>query len=419
MQRVAFYSALGMLLVKIAVLPELLFSVFHVNTYLLYLVGPPAMVGGLLSGAVGRTMKYRSAWYWLGFSVCLGLSIPFSSWVGGSVGEYKDYVLYSLPFLFVIGGLVSRWGDVRGVFYTIAVAGLLDILAARLFATEENGRMDMLGSSGTIGNSNDLASHLVLVLPFLLFVMMDRRRNPFIRYSLLLPAMYGGYVILGTASRGALIALVAMWLFSVFKAAPRQRLAAIAFAVAAVIALPVLLGHSAQSRLSSLLGGDHVEARASEESRSYLLKMSILYTIKHPVFGVGLAQFSNFEGGSAKKEGKIGNWHETHNAFTEVSSENGVPALVFFVMAIGGAFLLVNQTYRRARAGGFPEIANACFCYLMAMVGYMVTITFLANAYRFYLPVMVGLAIAMRSSAEREMSMKAPARTVRGLAPAR
>ena len=38
------------------------------------------------------------------------------------------------------------------------------------------------------------------------------------------------------------------------------------------------------------------------------------------------------------------------------------------------------------------------------MVGFLTSITFLSSAYRFYLPAMIGLAIALRTTAEREMS---------------
>jgi len=150
------------------------------------------------------------------------------------------------------------------------------------------------------------------------------------------------------------------------------------------------------------------------------LKQSLIYTMQHPMFGVGLGQFSNYEGQQSLAAGKVGNWHETHNAFTQVSSECGIPALIFFVLGIGSALLSVNRIYRRARRDGYKEIANASFCYLLSMVGFMVSITFLANAFRFYLPAMIGLAIALSTAAEREMSggrLSEPARTVGWVGP--
>ena len=54
-QKLAFRAGLAMLFVRITVLSDILFSVLHVNTYLLYLVGPPAILGTFVTGAIGRT----------------------------------------------------------------------------------------------------------------------------------------------------------------------------------------------------------------------------------------------------------------------------------------------------------------------------------------------------------------------------
>jgi O-antigen ligase len=297
------------------------------------------------------------------------------------------------------------FSEAKAVFTTIGAAGVVIVSAASLFAKEQSGRVAMGSASGTIGNSNDLASHLIFVLPFILYIAMDRRRAFLIRVSMFVPAAYALRTILGTASRGALIALAGAFLFTVLWAPAKQRVAAIAIALLLGISAPIFLRGNAASRLESLFGGQHEEAQESEDSRSYLLKQSLIYTIQHPIAGIGLGQFPNYEGQQSINAGKVGNWHETHNSFTQVSSECGLPALVFFVLGIGGAFLSVNRTYRKARREGYPEIVNACFCYLLSMVGFMISITFLANAFRFYLPLMIGLSIALTATAKREMSL--------------
>jgi O-antigen ligase len=404
LRKLAFRAGLGLLFVMVAVLPELLASILHINTYLLYIVAPPAIFGAVFTGGLGRTLQHRAGWMWVGFFCCMMISVPFSSWMGDSFGNLKGYAEFSLPLLFTIGGLTLNFREVRSTFYAIGAGGLIVISAARLFAAEDHGRIDMTSASGTIGNSNDLASHLILVLPFLLFIGMDRRRAAVIRYSMIVPAAYAFWIIFGTASRGAVIALVASFLFVLVRGSAKQRVAALAVGAILAVSIPFLIRGNAADRLASMVGGKHVEAEESEEARSYLLKQSLLYTVQHPIFGIGLRQFANYEGKVSLAAGKIGNWHQTHNSFTQVSSECGIPALIFFVLGIGSAFLSVNRTYRKARREGYPEIANACFCYLLSMVGYVVSIAFLSNAYRFYLPAMIGLAIALSTTAEREMS---------------
>ncbi len=406
LQRLAFFFGLATIFAKIAVLPELLVTFLHVNTYLLWIVSPPALFGALFTGAIGKTLRHKSGRLFLWFFLWMLISLPFSSWVGGSVPEFRFYFQNTFVLLFVVGGLTVVWGEVRSTFITIGAAGIFIIGAARFLALNgDDGRLQMASASSTIGNENDLASHLIFVLPFVLYLALDQRINRAIRCLLAIPIAYGVFVIFATASRGGLISLFVCFLFVLFRGSARQRMSAVIVGGVLVLAIPILLsGTNALDRLGSLFGGQHEEAKESGDARDYLLRQSIIYTFKHPVFGIGMDQFPNYEGKMSVSAGITGNWHETHNSVTQVSSELGVPAMIFFVMAIGTAMASVNRIYGRARREGYTDIANASFCYLLSMAGYLTSIIFLSNAYRYYLPVMIGLAVALTLSAQKEMS---------------
>jgi len=173
LRRIVFLFGLAFIFSTIAILSELLYYILHINTYVLYLVGLPALLGVLIVGAVPRTYRNRMAWYWTGFLFCILASVPFSSWTGDSAAFAINYIRFDFPLLFVAGGLAMGWKEVRSIFRTIAAAGVLTLITARLFARNTNGRLD-LESSGSIGNPNDFASHLLFVLPFVLFVALDR-----------------------------------------------------------------------------------------------------------------------------------------------------------------------------------------------------------------------------------------------------
>jgi hypothetical protein len=406
LQRVAFLAGLATIFAKISVLPELLVTFLHVNTYILWIVSPPAMFGALFTGAIGKTLKHKSGRLFFWFFVWMMISLPFSSWVGGSVPEFRFYFQNTFVLMFIVGGLTLVWGEVRATFITIGAAGILIIGAARFLAlTGEDGRMQMASAASTIGNENDLASHLLFVLPFVLYLALDQRFNRVIRCLLAIPIAYGIFVIFATASRGGFISLFVCFLFVLFRGSARQRMSAVVVGGVMVLAIPILLsGTNALDRLGSLFGGQHEEAKESGDARDYLLRQSIIYTFRHPVFGIGMDQFPNYEGKMSIDAGVRGNWHETHNSVTQVSSELGIPAVIFFVMAIGTALASVNRIYGRARREGYTEIANASFCYLLSMAGYLTSIIFLSNAYRYYLPIMIGLAVALTLSAQKEMS---------------
>lgn len=406
LRRFGFLAGLATIFVKLTVMPELLATYLHVNTYLLWIVSPPALFAAFFTGGIAKTLRHKSGRLFLWFFLWMMIALPFSSWPGGSVPEFRVYAQNSFALMFVVGGLTLVWSEVRTAFVWIGVAGVFIIGAAHFLALEgSDGRLQMGSASSTIGNENDLASHLLFVLPFVLYLALDQRFNRALRILLAIPIAFGIFVIFATASRGGFISLFACFLFVLFRGSARQRMAAVTIGGVLVVAIPILLsGSNALDRLGSLFGGQHEEAKESGDSRDYLLRKSILYTVQHPIFGIGMFQFPNYEGGMSVSAGVTGNWHETHNAITQVSSECGVPALIFFVMAIGTAMTSVNRIYVQARREGYTEIANASFCYLLSMIGYLTSIIFLSNAYRYYLPVMIGLAVALTLNAQKEMS---------------
>jgi len=409
LRKLAFYFAVALVFVQVTVLPEVLQSITGVNTYILYVIVPPALLAAVLTGGVKRTFRGRAPYYWVAFFGWMVLATPFSSWVGGSVTLLKDYVRLDLVLLLVVGGLIATWKETRLIFYTIAAGALFNLLIARYFMDTKGDRVSVGIEGFTIGNSNDLAAHLLLVLPFLLFVAMGARRNPLLRFVCFGAIGYGLWIIVGTASRGALLAVAASSVFLLWRASMVQRFATVAVGCVMAVVFAVGLPQATLGRLKTLVGEQNIEADESATSRSYLFRQSVLYTIQHPIFGVGPDQYSNFEGKTSMAEGRHGAWHATHCTFTQVSSECGIPALIFYVGGLASAILLVNRTYQIARQKGYVEIANACFCYLLGMVGFLIAITFLANAYRFYFPLMIGLSVSMSFAAARQMTASSDA----------
>jgi putative inorganic carbon (HCO3(-)) transporter len=401
----AFYFGVALIFLRVSVFPEMLGYLLGTSLYVLYIVTPPALGGVLFGGGLGRTLQGRAGRYWMAFFVWMGLATIFSSWVGGSLNRFRDYGVYNLMLLFIVAGLATDWGEIRVIFYTIAAACLMNLLEARLFMDVVNGRMQ-LWENGTISNSNDLASQLLLVLPFVLWVAMDSKRNVFLRIPLFAAIAYGLWVVVGTASRGALLGIIASFLFILWRANMRQRLMAILAAVVLSVIVTTALPSITSNRLGTLFGEENEEARQSADARNHLFRQSLTYTFQHPLFGVGPDQFSNYQ--SNEHEVKQAMWHPTHCAWTQVSSENGVPGLIFFVLGLGSAIFGVSRSYRMARERGNRDIANACFCYLLAMAGFLVSITFLSNAYSCTIPLMVGLGIAMSVAATKQLA-KGPA----------
>jgi len=185
------------------------------------------------------------------------------------------------------------------------------------------------------------------------------------------------------------------------------RIGALAATAAISLLVLVVLPQTLLHRYATLFSNDSddTEAIQSTAARTHLLKSSIQFTIQHPILGVGPGEFSDYEASVAKSEGRRGAWQVTHNAYTQVSSEAGVPALLFFLAAIIMSFRAFGRVYRAARYR--PELrsmAMACFCCQLSLVGFCTAIMFLSLAYTMYLPTMSGLALAFSGSLNRELA---------------
>ncbi|MBV8841450.1 MAG: O-antigen ligase family protein [Bryobacterales bacterium] len=405
-RKIAFYAGLVFLFIRLGVVPEILFALTNTNTPILYIFGLPAIIGALLTGGLIRALRYRTGLLWLLFYGWMALAVPFSSWTGGSWGRVIDYGRFELPMLFVVGGLASTWSEVRAMFYVIACAAGFNLFTARLFGGMSNGRMNLTEMSGTLGNPNDLASQLLLVLPFVLYVIFERK-NMAVRVALFSAIAYGMYLIFGTASRGGMVALAFAFLVFLLTANRSQRMTAVAGGAVLALTLPLFLPALTMNRLGTVFGENNLEAEESSADRSYLFQQSVRYTLQHPLFGIGPDQFPNFEGKESQRKGWHGIWHATHCTYTQVSSECGIPALLFFAGGIVSALLLVARLYKKAKQRAAHSIANACLCYLLGMSGFLMAIAFLSNAYTLHLPTMVGLAISISFAGARELDRSA------------
>jgi O-antigen ligase len=136
---------------------------------------------------------------------------------------------------------------------------------------------------------------------------------------------------------------------------------------------------------------------------------SLEYTFSHPVFGIGAGTFSAFEGGMSRLDGRHGQWQETHNSYTQISSEVGLPAVICFIGGIISALFLLSRTMSKAQHDKLPIILVSAFCCMLAIAMLGTCMLFLSLGYRFYMPALTGLAIALERVLRMDPPVKAAA----------
>ena len=391
----------------------------HVNLKLLYVAGIPAVLGTILCGGLQRSFRGKPAFFWTAFALWMFVTVPFAHWPGGALlMTALPYFRTNLIMLFMVAGLVIEWKECQSLMRAMAWGAFGTLFLARIFQNpvfQERFGLEF----GTVSNPNDFACHLLLVLPFLYWVVLTAK-SFVLRLVSLAGIGYGIYLVVGTASRGALIGLCVVALFFLLWGSMVQRVTLVVLAPLAVLVLLSTVSHSALNRIVSFSASDEnasQEALESSASRKYLLEKSIEYALKFPIFGVGPGMFPFYEGSHNKIIGTHGSWHGTHNTFTQVASETGVPGLIFFVGGLASSFTIFYSIFRKAsRRPNCLDIKKAAMCVLLGLVGFIVSSTFLNFAYFFYQPLIGGMAVAFLIATNEEFARRD--RALQGITPA-
>jgi O-antigen ligase len=100
---------------------------------------------------------------------------------------------------------------------------------------------------------------------------------------------------------------------------------------------------------------------------------------------------------SAYKEstGQRAQWVGTHNTYTQVSSESGIPGFIFYLATIVVCMRMNYRVYKKTRGiSGLEDYAAVSFCMFLSIVAYAVGSFFDQLAYSTYLPIIAGVSSA-------------------------
>jgi O-antigen ligase len=340
---------------------------------------------------------------WTAFTAWLCVCTVFSLWRTDSLLLLRDSWITAFVSFLVVAGLVATVAQCRKAILVIAVGTYVIVLATLSFGilTEET-RLQIFG---TFGNSNDLATFLLIGIPFCAFPLMDREQNFLWRISALVGT---GLVILTamrTGSRGGLVAMAVILLFLLRRASFANKLkltvAIVTIGIIALFTLPETL----LTRYGTIFTDQETtseiaaSAEASENVREELLKRSVKIAGSNLVFGVGPGQFRVANAMEDKARGGRERFIVSHNTFTEVATETGVPGILIYLALLYTCFKTTKSIAQAAR--GRPElqpVESVASCLRLCVVGFCAAGMFGSLAYSFHLPVLTGLILALEQA---------------------
>jgi hypothetical protein len=369
--------------------------------HLALLSGLVCIVALIFTGTIpNMVISQQGKWMNL-FCLWIFIGLPLSTWRGGSVGAFQNGWSKSYLTFFIVGGLIVTLKQFRTMTLVLAISTVSQIYLAFKNAGNQEDRLAV--TYGSLGNANDLAAALLTGAPFILFVMADKKVNPFLRmmgYPLLAALVVS---VFKTGSRGGLVALGVLITFAFFKAKAGGKLKIVAAGIVVLAIFATVVPDDLRSRYMTIFNTDRAAASAgdnsaldSSDARRELLKNAVTLTLRHPIFGVGLAQFSPQSFNLFVERGMVGMWFTCHDIFGMVAAETGLPGLFFYCMILISTFKSLSRLAKLPHTTRELElIAKLGQALMVATVAYFTCGIFNTSAYSPLLPMLASLAAAL------------------------
>jgi hypothetical protein len=319
------------------------------------------------------------------------LSMPLAVSFGDAWKTFTEQLLKTVIIFIVLVNVVRTELRLKLlILLVLAVSIYLSVNALNdyrlgVFGVGEMGTARIAGRiKGLFENSNDLALHLVTMVPIAVALGLSKaglfRKLVYFGTA----ALMTGAVIV-TFSRGGFLGLVAAGLILARRLGRKNKGMTTAAIVFAAIMFLALAPGDYSSRLGTIFDSA-ADLTGSSSQRTEVLKRSVVVTLRYPIFGVGIGNFYH------KSPRNLG----THNAYTQVGSEMGIAAMVIYIMflvhPIRRLRLVENQSHDNPDQRRFYYLSIGLQA---ALVGFMVSSFFGAVAYQWYVYYLVGYAIGL------------------------
>ncbi len=253
-------------------------------------------------------------------------------------------------------------------------------LKGGVFTLTSGGGSHVLGPPGSFFSGNtEIGLALVMVLPLVWYLYLSTAKL-WIRNGLLMSMFLIPFAILGTQSRGALLAIAAIGLFLWMKS--RKKLVLF---VAMLLFIPILISLMPQTwhdRMHTMK--DH-EQDASAKGRIQAWTFALNLAVERPLVGGGFEAFTaeNYERFSpGLVDQGTGRYHDVHSIYFEVLGEHGFVGLAIFLILGFSAWRIANKIIKLSKSSDQNKWASDLASMIqVSFIGYAVGGAFLGLAY--------------------------------------
>ncbi|PYM62382.1 MAG: hypothetical protein DME11_20195 [Candidatus Rokuibacteriota bacterium] len=342
------------------------------------------------------TREIRLTGWLLGWTL---VTLPFSSWPGGSLAMLLDLYLKALAIFLLIANTVNSVtrlrliaGGLTLMAVPIGLTGVENFLSgAYLWGGDSQSASRILGYEAPLTqNPNDLALILNLILPLTLALVFIAR-GATIRAALLLAVGLEASAVIMTFSRAGFLSLatiVGSYLW-IIRRRP-ERAWAYAGLLVAVLCLPLLPGKYF-SRLATI-SDIEADATGSAQQRYQQQVMSVRYVLAHPIVGAGVGM------DALAMNQTFGSWQNIHNVYLQYATDLGLPGLLLFLLLLRESIRSARSVQRRsAKIPESRDLFHLATGIQTSLLAFAVSAFFSPVAYHFHFYYFAGLAVAVKA----------------------
>ena len=129
------------------------------------------------------------------------------------------------------------------------------------------------------------------------------------------------------------------------------------------------------------------------------------------MLGVGPGNFIVVQNELAKERGELKAWHVTHNTYTQISSEMGVPGLIIYLFFLFFLFKVLNSIVRTRYPGPtWQNLRQLALTLRTVLIVYLPVSFFDSLAYNTDLMIIAGLTTALGFMAQKQRAIDRAAR---------
>ena len=319
------------------------------------------------------------------------ISIPFSSWPGGSfellTGTYLKVIIV---FLMLPVVLIST-ERLKTMFWVVIICSvILALLGIKAYLDGAFIAANRIGGArgGMTANPNDLALTLTLSIPFLLSFLKIYNR-PLIKIVCISSLAILISAIICTFSRGAFITLVTVYAIFCLKTYRKNAFKILLATIILTILFFMIAPEGYTDRLASIFDFS-LDPTGSAYARKHSILLTIAFIKKHPLVGNGFGMNILVMADQANY------WSTVHNVYLQVASEIGIPAMVIYIVLLIGLIKKMRSIQFNLTDTLSQEIQTLAQSLEIALIAFAVAAFFHPVAYHFHFYYLAGFAMAIK-----------------------